>query len=471
MQKQISISLIFLILLGSSCTLKAQHEESSIEIGKVYSLESKVMGEGREYRVLLPKSYQNSNLSFPVIYVLDGDSYYLAAYSAMRALSGNGDMPESIIVAITTPEREKNMTPPYMDIYGVPSPNADEFLKHLSEELIPHINDTYRTLPLRILMGHSHGGIFNVYALTENPNAFKWHLMIDAPMHLDNNILEEKVDEFIRKNPQHRGRLATTWARFGWNEEKWAKLESSDNNITAMTFQTENETHSSMYFLAFYKGLKNLFFDYAYRHDATRNFKEIDDRFNKITADYGYEVKIPQVALGNGAIEHLAAANLEEARAFANRLKQDYQTQKVMREDVGVWLKQLETNPPKESRESYINRPDATVSQLKDFIGIWKDEGRYKFEIKNNGGKVEGLLTQYMPGGNSQFIRFKKIIRLSDGSIELSHENGMTPRSMLIAYKLTLVDSNTIKASNRLIVFWPNMGGRGLDESFTLKKQ
>jgi predicted alpha/beta superfamily hydrolase len=49
---------------------------------------------------------------------------------------------------------------------------ADNFLRFLEEELIPHIDKTYRTKNFRILAGPQAAAVFSLYALIEKPKLF-----------------------------------------------------------------------------------------------------------------------------------------------------------------------------------------------------------------------------------------------------------------------------------------------------------
>ncbi len=83
----------------------------------------------------------------------------------MRAAAGLGAMPDAIVVAVTSPDRGIDMTLPEVEVRGVENRGGDKFLAYLADELIPTIDRQYRTLPLRILIDHSHGARLS-YALT-----------------------------------------------------------------------------------------------------------------------------------------------------------------------------------------------------------------------------------------------------------------------------------------------------------------
>ena len=53
---------------------------------------------------------------------------------------------------------------------------AEKFIDFLSEELFPLIEEKYPTRDYRVLIGHSYGGLFVVYALVSRPELFRAYL-------------------------------------------------------------------------------------------------------------------------------------------------------------------------------------------------------------------------------------------------------------------------------------------------------
>ena len=433
---------------------------------------SKVFGEAREFRVLLPASYPSSTSRYPVVYVLDGDAYFLAATSAVRALAGLGTMPEAIVVAVTSPDRTIDMTPPEVAVRGVDHPGGDQFLAYLADELIPTIDQQYRTLPLRILIGHSHGALFDIYALYARPLAFRWHLAIDAPLQLGDRVLEINIERFLTQHPDHKGRISTVWNRYQWNPDRWSKLvDRADRGFRAMTFEVPGETHVSMYYEGMYEGLKQLFYDYEYVHDKVVTLAELDRRYTQFSEEYGYQIPIPILALRYGAMEHLVAAEAAKARPFVERLEQDYRITRVMMFDGRVWLEELEAHPPAQTRAVYLARQDATVSDVSAYFGQWTDSEALSLDLGQEKGRITGSVNRHHPGGNVQKMTIEKVITFEDGSFEVSYANGRPPKSGIIAYHMVPVDETTLQVREHFILFFPSEGEKMLSETtYTLKR-
>ena len=163
---------------------------------------------GREYHlsVALPDSYKTSTQAYPVIYVLDGDFNFGVAAGLTRFSNAFRKVPELIIVGIgydmETADEFAALRDLDFDIPGVPGAASDSvpnlFLDALTQEMIPFINANYRTIPSdRCLQGYSSGGIFVLYALFQQPDAFQRYISGSA-------ILNATYDYWI----QHDARLA-----------------------------------------------------------------------------------------------------------------------------------------------------------------------------------------------------------------------------------------------------------------------
>jgi enterochelin esterase-like enzyme len=103
---------------GTSVTPAAPpvvNDKAAIHIGKKFKLFSKVLNEDRQYWVHLPQTSnpgRPTSTSYPVLYVLDGESRFEAAVATVNFLSGLAMIPEMVVVGvISTDQRMRDMTP------------------------------------------------------------------------------------------------------------------------------------------------------------------------------------------------------------------------------------------------------------------------------------------------------------------------------------------------------------------------
>lgn len=122
--------------------------------------------------ISLPKNYENSNKSFPVVYVLDANVAFDMVATIMKLQSNGMDCKQAIYVGIGYKDIITMDSLRFRD-YSYPSEiegyGAYVFSRFLKNELIPRINKKYKTLPNEnILIGHSLSGYFVMYNLLQS---------------------------------------------------------------------------------------------------------------------------------------------------------------------------------------------------------------------------------------------------------------------------------------------------------------
>ena len=145
---------IAVLLLISSAAI-AQPDGGTV---KRLTLKSTVLGEDRIVLVRTPPGYETNKLSYPVLYMTDGDAHMSHTASTIEFLTRNGRTPELIVVGVTNTDRTRDLTPAKStnkNAAGVlqfpTAGGANNFLKFFEAELIPHIEKQYRVAPYRIL--------------------------------------------------------------------------------------------------------------------------------------------------------------------------------------------------------------------------------------------------------------------------------------------------------------------------------
>jgi len=106
--------------------------------------------------VYLPNSYNNTYKSYPVIYLLDRETLFNSFTGVVDMLSSDASpqIPEMIVVGINTSQNRLRDASPTKSLIGYRgikedglevTGGADNFLKFIEIELIPHIDSSYRT--------------------------------------------------------------------------------------------------------------------------------------------------------------------------------------------------------------------------------------------------------------------------------------------------------------------------------------
>ena len=428
-----------------------------IVFGRTEDLHSEVLGETRTFRIAAPSSYEGTTREYPVLLVLDGEGpAFLTATAASQFLSRLGLAPEMLVVALHNTQRERDMTPDHMELPGVVDPRADTFLEFLGSELFPYLEDRYRAQPFRVLIGHSHGGLLGTYALSARPDLFRWHLAIDAPIHLESGNVANALIEFLGTHPEHRGRLVCADNALGWPDAAWAELErAAPPGFCAERLVFADESHESIAFEATYEGLKRLFAGFRRDELDAKSFEQLSSECRALSAEYGFEV-VPslrtlsihaeeQLGLGQG---RLARELLEAAVALHGAFPRSEQRIEAARE-----LEQR--GPPRDTVADIEARPRASAAEMAPYLGTWKGYSG------GQGMIVRFWLEEERVEGSTEFIRPEQrgqglvlehaVIEITDaGVLGFGYVNNKRPRGVLY-YLAELADDGALRGSLQLL--------------------
>jgi predicted alpha/beta superfamily hydrolase len=110
--------------------------------------------------------------------------------------SGSRERRTRDLTPVSTSEMDQRFTPGHG--------GAANFLSFLTQELVPMIDRNYRTRPYRILVGHSHGGLFASYVLAVKPTAFQAYLAIDPSLSWNNGSVVDQIGETLTRTKSLR---------------------------------------------------------------------------------------------------------------------------------------------------------------------------------------------------------------------------------------------------------------------------
>ena len=179
------------------------------------SMHSTVLKERREYLVHLPEGYEvQPARRYPVIYVLDGSSQDLHTSASAALMARIGVIDEAIVVGIPNvggAGRPRDYTPPGMrqdtDPDDATMGKAERFLAFLEQELIPTVDQQFRTSSSRTLAGNSRGGLFVVYAITARPGLFNAYIANSPALWRDDDAMVRQLGHYVRGGSHLPGKL------------------------------------------------------------------------------------------------------------------------------------------------------------------------------------------------------------------------------------------------------------------------
>lgn len=202
-------TLLLLLVLPFSTSLtgaaSAQPTSTDIVVGERETLFSETLSETRILWVGKPGGYERRSESYAVMIVLDGDRHFEHTVATTRFLARNDLIPEMLVVGVENTIRPRDLTPPSEDPADAESfpvrGGADAFQAFIADELIPWIDEHWRTRPFRILIGHSHGGLFAIYSLITRPDLFNGYIAISPSLQWDAQRYVDRAERFSTAGP------------------------------------------------------------------------------------------------------------------------------------------------------------------------------------------------------------------------------------------------------------------------------
>ncbi len=285
-------------------SLSSQEKTENIVIGERLTIRSEILAEERTVHVYLPEEYTSRSQRFPVLYVLDGATYYYPALGAAKFLSDFDISSPMIIVAILNTDRTRDMTPTRIP-RAQTSGGADSFLKFIKDELFALIERRYRTQPFRILLGHSAGGLLVFHTLLSQPEMFNGYIAISSSLWWDNEILLVKAKQFLEKTKEMNKFLYFSVEEGESNHVKTnQEMEQllKDKAPEGLEWQydyAKNEDHESLWLRSFQKALKFIYRDYNISMDevAKKGLDAVLGQYRKLSEKYGYKIEATERVL------------------------------------------------------------------------------------------------------------------------------------------------------------------------------
>ncbi len=262
------ITLLLTLLFLTTTLLYGQ----DIKIGFKDSIQSKVLNETRKFIVKLPRDYNNSNKSYPVLYRLDGDIdiYTETIGTTNRLVYMDESMPDLIVVMIENINRTRDMMPTNTSFF-TSEPGADNFKKFIETELLSHINSSYRTTNEKLLCGQSISAIFTLYYFLTSPNSFDSFMACSGGFPGCEDFFIDLTNDFLKVDLEKPTNIFLTHGMNDFLDPEGTikkqlddfiqRIESKDNIISKYKIY-EDEGHVP--FQSLYHGLK---FIYALPND------------------------------------------------------------------------------------------------------------------------------------------------------------------------------------------------------------
>lgn len=319
--------ILLVICFSAKSAVSAGTQAHQVVVGQSHGLHSTVLNEARNYRVYLPDSYTwAKDRRYPVLYVLDGESNFLHTAVSVGYLAAHGEIPEMIVVGIDSTVRVRDYTQTDWPQAWVGGGGASNFKRFLSTELIPIIEQTYRTDGFRVLTGHSAGGQFVLYCLSSEPSLFRAYFALSPSLEWDRNLPQRALAKSLEATRKLEAFLYVARSDdSGRPLADYRRLVSTLKGNSPKGFRWfsqafPNETHSGLPLLAQIDGLRHLYFGYRFHQDMmSKGLPYAEQHFRNVAMTIGWPVALPESVINDFAYEALSQAKFQEAMALFTR--------------------------------------------------------------------------------------------------------------------------------------------------------
>ena len=246
--REIMKQIIFFALL----TLLSSTQSKAAEIISS-EIKSETLDQTRRIQVYLPATYGKTKQVYPVLYVIDGQRYFLHGVAFQKTLKFVDKSPEFIVVGIDTDNRKRR------DLLGYQS---SKFLDFMKSELIPHVEEKYRTSKERILFGWEMAGGFATQVMAET-NLYSAYL-IASPTHITKQRLDA-ITPKVRESKKNTPYLYFTQAEHETFADSLNELliDIAPAELKWKYTRLVNDDHHTTPYQTIYQGLREIFNDYS----------------------------------------------------------------------------------------------------------------------------------------------------------------------------------------------------------------
>ncbi|ESU19015.1 hypothetical protein FCR2A7T_24290 [Flavobacterium cauense R2A-7] len=358
--KKIVKTLLMLLLLFPlhGVSQKTNRNVEKIVLGIKKTIHSTILNEDREIWIYAPNSNATNNSKLPVMYILDGPSFFNSFSSIAEYLNKAGKMPEMIIVGIANTNRLRDLTPSHSVFWSDgeqdsaalgASGGGENFIKFISDELIPYIDSSYKPAPYKMLVGHSLGGLTVINILLNHKELFDSYVAIDPSIWWDKHLVMKQTSEKLKSYNYSGKRLyfasANTMAKdmdtirvlhdqANINSHVKENLQYRDilksaakSNLVWDWKYYPNDNHVSIPVIASYDAFRTIFKDYEFEkdlNDKSITLNQVKDHYAKVSKMMNYQVLPSQNMINNIGYNFLSNKEYDKAYSFFNLNIENY---------------------------------------------------------------------------------------------------------------------------------------------------
>ena len=375
--------LAFILAAIAIFTAPARAEGDSPPVRRLdATIHSGVLAQDVTVSIYLPASYDRSDARYPSLYVLEDDLYNRAMTGMIDTWTRLGSMPEVIVVGIPTSDRWRDFTPTHAGVPGgevIPtSGGAADHRTFMSRELIPYVEENFRTQPFRMLFGHSVAGLHVITTMLEDRDLFGAYMATSPSLWWDGETATA-----MAKTALGPGTLFL--ALGGEGETMEAPLDRFCDVLEARApaglrwtrFDYPGAEHAEVPIRAFCDALDFVYADWVLPGEVLASGLEaVDAHFDRLSDRFGYRIEVPEAVINRMGYRRMNAGDLDGAIALFRRNAETYPGSANVHDSLGEaylargdlesararYVEALRLDPSSASARSALERINADAS-------------------------------------------------------------------------------------------------------------
>lgn len=281
------VTLVFILLNEAVAQGTFQHQ-----------ITSTFLNEPRVISISLPEDYSKYEKEYPVVFMLDGEYSFSFAQGSANFLSNDfGFLPKMIVVSIPNTIRSKDFP------ISLSDQRYADFASFLKSELIPFIEENYRSNGFHTLYGWSSSSGLCMHTLAKNPELFKGLILAGSGIGpQDKAFLESNLPEnYDRPTFLHVSAEGGPRAR-GVLQFQSLIDQKSIPQLTSKFEVLTNATHVGALAEGYYRGI-NFVFDSFYIPEGVlvQGLDSIINYYSQLSGIFGFDIIMPEGAINESS--------------------------------------------------------------------------------------------------------------------------------------------------------------------------
>lgn len=226
-----------------------------LNVGTIHAIE---LDNDQSISIYLPESYNAAKDKYPVMYVIDGDKYFLHSIAYQKTLTWQSKSPDFIVVGINIKESKRR------ELLGKKSL---EFIDTFENQIINYVEKNYRTNDKRMYFGWEMAGGFALELFSKRPNLIDAYFLASST-HFTPKRINSVQSVLKSKKAMPEFFYYTLGSVETWSLESHESLSKVFSNTNKVKYEWEfylsqSDDHYTTPLDTFNKGIALYFNDYA----------------------------------------------------------------------------------------------------------------------------------------------------------------------------------------------------------------